>query len=73
MMMPTAYDDDDNGDDDGGGAFKGDQGGDAIFSKKCKKRTNGESFVNPTATSVRHKYNADDDAGDRSEEASEMI
>ena len=31
-------------------AFEGDQGGDAIFSKKCKKRTNWESFVNPTAT-----------------------
>ena len=42
-------------------AFEGDQRGDAIFSKKCKKRTNGESFVNLPATSGRHTDSADDD------------
>ena len=42
-------------------AFEGDQRGDAIFSKKCKKRTNGESFVNLPDTSGRHADAADDD------------
>ena len=51
-------------------AFEGDQRGDAIFSKKCKKRTNGGSFVNPPATSVHHSDAAA--ADDCSEKASDI-
>ena len=51
--------------------MQGDQGSDAIFSKKCKKRTNGGSFVNLPATSARHIGAADDD--DYSAKASDIV